>query len=387
MALRVAILQRVLSDYRVAFFDALAVRLQQDGIELIVLAGQGRPTEHLKEPVVKRDYLRRVTNAYLAGRAYWMRDVFGFTRTQDLIVVEQANTALSAYALLLRRLLSHQPPRIAYWGHGRDYSKPDASGIPGKWKRFWTRKADFCFAYTAVAADAFRDAGVDEARMQIVNNASDTVALAAAVRDVTDADRQALALQLWPACETEPQQVGVFCSRLMPSKGIALLLNAALQVQQAHPGFRLLIVGDGPLRDDVATFCKRHPWCVQCGGIHGNERAALLSLADIWLNPGTAGLAITDAFACGIPFVTVDRYDHGPEIAYLDDTNSVVTDNSVHAFADGIEALIEDSRRLSALKAGALASGELYTIDIMADRFHDGIQRCLHGSTFTGGCV
>lgn len=385
MAMRVAILQRVLSDYRIAFFDALAERLRQGGIELIVLAGQGRPAEHLNEPMVQRHYLRRVTNTYLAGRAYWMRDVFGFTQRQDLIVVEQANTALSAYALLLRRLLSRQSPRIAYWGHGRDFSKPDASGIPGKWKRFWTRKADFCFAYTAVAADAFREAGVDDARMQIINNASDTAALTAAVGAVSDADRQVLALQLWPACKTEPQQVGVFCSRLLPSKGIALLLNSALQVHQAHPRFKLLILGDGPLSDVVETFCKRHPWSVYCGAVHGVERAALLSLADIWLNPGTAGLTITDAFACAIPFVTVDRYDHGPEIAYLDSTNSVVTDNSVTAFAGGIKTLIEDSRRLSALKAGALASGKLYTIDKMADRFHDGIQRCLHGSTSTGG--
>lgn len=385
MALRVAILQRVLSDYRIAFFDVLAERAQQDGIELTVLAGQGRPAEHLKEPVVQRDYLRRVTNTYLAGRAYWMRDVFSFTRTQDLVVIEQANTALCAYPLLLLRLLSRQPPRIAYWGHGRDFSKPDASGLPGRWKRFWTREADFCFAYTTVAKDAFREAGVDSTRIQIVNNASDTAALAAAVRSVTDADRQALARRLWPACTTTPRLVGVFCSRLLSSKAITILLDAAEQVHRIHPGFRLLIVGDGPLSDDVATFRMRHSWCVQCGGVHGVERAALLSLADIWLNPGTAGLAITDAFACGVPFVTVDRYDHGPEIAYLDDTNSVVTENSVSAFADGIKALIEDPRRLSALKAGALASGKLYTIDDMADRFHHGIQRCLHGSALTGG--
>jgi len=341
MALRVAILQRVLSDYRVAFFDALAERLQQDGIELTVITGQGQPGEHLNEPVLQRDYLRRVQNIYVLGRGYWMRDTVRSVRAQDLVIIEQANNALCAYVLLLGRLCTHRSPRIAYWGHGRDFSKADTSGFAARWKRFWTRKADFCFAYTEVAATAFHAAGVDAARLQVINNASDTSALAAAVRAVPASASQTLALRLWPAYAASPRQVGVFCSRLLPSKGLSLLLAAAEHIYRAHQGFRLLIIGEGPLRDEIENYCKRHPWCVPCGAVHGLERAELLSLADFWLNPGTAGLAITDAFACGIPFVTVARYDHGPEIAYLNDSNSVITENSVSSFASGVNALIE----------------------------------------------
>jgi len=213
--------------------------------------------------------------------------------------------------------------------------------------------------------------------MSVVNNSADTRSLAGEVTAVTEGEQCALFSRLWGEERCGDHRVGVFCSRLIPSKEVEFLMDAAVLVHERLPQFRLLMIGDGPLRETVASFAAEHPWCAFCGPVHGGARAPFLALADVWLNPGTTGLAILDAFAAGVPYITTQRTDHGPEIAYLATGNGRIVPDDADALAAAVLELIRDSQELSRLKEGARGAAQQYTIEAMADRFSEGITNCL----------
>jgi glycosyltransferase involved in cell wall biosynthesis len=168
----------------------------------------------------------------------------------------------------------------------------------------------------------------------------------------------------------------------MPLKWIPFLLTSLEIIHRAVPGFRMIIVGDGPEKEQVKRFCAEHSWCVTTGAIHGLDRVPILSLGDVWLNPGMLGLAVLDAFALGVPVITTDNGLHSPEIVYLrNGENGTITQPDPKAFATAVTKLLNNPRNLRAMKNSAAESGRTYTLERMIDHFTTGIFSCLKINT------
>ncbi|HEY8327003.1 MAG TPA: glycosyltransferase family 4 protein, partial [Rhodanobacter sp.] len=290
----------------------------------------------------------------------------------DLVVVEHANKNLLNYLLALLSQLRLK--RVAYWGHGRDRQADPASRAEGL-KRRSLHWADWWFAYTDDAARYVAGQGFDAARITTVHNAIDTRELRAQLAQVSEADRADALRELgWPA----DARVGVYCGSLYENKRLDWLMQASEQVHAQHPEFRLLIVGGGPQAGQVEAFAATRDWVRCVGPKFGPDKARMLSLAQMWLNPGLVGLGILDAFCAGLPLLTTDVPVHSPEIEYLEPGRSgLITEPSAAAFAAAIEALLDDPARLAAMRAAAEEASRRYSIETMAENFAAGVKRWL----------
>lgn len=368
----VVIVQRVLADYRIPLFDALASKLASDGVRLNVLAGQARVGEFLEEPDCDREWLIRTRNIYMPGGAYIERRVVHLSKTANLLIVEQASKALVSYWLLLRRYMSANYPKVAYWGHGIDFADQKRFSFQRLWKRTFIDKVDHWFAYTDATARILMETGYSPSRITIFNNASDTNGLSEAIRAIPDSVKSERFESLWHEPYQPCHKVGVFCSRLLPSKAIRLLLDASTLIAQQHSGFRLLVIGDGPERANVESFAAKHSWCALHPPLYGLDRASFLALADVWLNPGTTGLAILDAYAAGIPYITTARPDHGPEIAYIDSLAGVMTPPDAIDYTKAVSHVLQDNE-LQRRKSAAVELSRKYTLEQTVQRLASGI--------------
>jgi glycosyltransferase involved in cell wall biosynthesis len=208
----------------------------------------------------------------------------------------------------------------------------------------------------------------------VLNNAIDTAQMQQQRRSVTPAELQALRDGLGFGAGP----VGVFVGSLYADKRLAFLLEAAAAIRAQVPDFQLLIVGDGSDRARVQAACAAQPWVRWVGVKTGREKVLHVALAQLMLNPGLVGLGILDAFVCGTPMVTTDCGLHSPEIAYLDQgVNGVMTANDVGAYAAACVRLLGDPAALDGLRAGCTASADEYTLQNMARRFAQGIDRAL----------
>ena len=101
--------------------------------------------------------------------------------------------------------------------------------------------------------------------------------------------------------------VVVLCvSRLAPEKNLQMLLNAYEDLRVANPHVRLVMVGDGPLRQ---SFEAAHPSVLFTGFLGEKELSEHYASADIFAFPSvteTFGNVSLEAMASGLPVVAFD---------------------------------------------------------------------------------
>lgn len=104
-----------------------------------------------------------------------------------------------------------------------------------------------------------------------------------------------------------PDDLVVACvGRLAAEKNLLLLAHAFDAIARENPAARLVLVGDGPLREELS---RRLPDAVMAGQRRGDDLAAHYASADLFLFPSlteTFGNVAAEALASGLPLVAFD---------------------------------------------------------------------------------
>jgi glycosyltransferase involved in cell wall biosynthesis len=114
-------------------------------------------------------------------------------------------------------------------------------------------------------------------------------------------------LDLFAPCGHAPsaeRPVALYVGRLAAEKGLDLLSSLA----GPDTGVRLVIVGDGPARSELAARFPA-PAVTFTGVLHGEDLAAAYRSADVFVFPSTTetlGLVMIEALASGLPVIAVD---------------------------------------------------------------------------------
>jgi len=373
---RVVITQHRLLHYRQAFFDRLRTAAARRGIEVRLVVGQPSATEALKQDTGHLPWADLMHNLTLRVRGVdliWQPFPRAL-RDADLVVLIQENRVLSNYPWLLRWRV--QPgQKVGYWGHGRNLQSDAPAGWRERWKRWFVNRVDWWFAYTEATRSILRADGFPDERITVLDNAIDNEQFARDLAAVT-ADQLGACRARIDAQEGAP--VGLYCGSLYPDKRLDLLVAAADRVQAQLPGFRLVVVGDGPSRSVVTDAAVTRPWLHWVGVQRGIDKAAWFRTAQVYLSPGAVGLHVLDAFCAGVPLITTEGARHGPEVSYLvSGENGYMVVAEPGAYADVVLRLLGDPAELARVRSIAARDAQRYTLDHMVERFIEGIEGCL----------
>jgi glycosyltransferase involved in cell wall biosynthesis len=159
-----------------------------------------------------------------------------------------------------------------------------------------------------------------------------------------------------PNCTDDPgapleydhrEPVVLFVGRLVPEKGITTLVDAWRHV--VAPGYRLVVLGDGPLRAEVERVAAQDPtievrgWQPEEAVHEAQRRAAVTVVPSEWYEAGPP-LVHLQALASGTPVVVCD----------LENVSSTTL-----AAGAGIDFRTGDARSLAAALTGLLADPTL----------------------------
>lgn len=109
----------------------------------------------------------------------------------------------------------------------------------------------------------------------------------------------------------------LYVGRLEPHKGIEDMLEAFAELVRTVPEARLLIAGDGSLRDRVARAAADCPGIRYLGRLAGDELGKAYALADIALVPSRFepwGLVVNQAMAAALPVIATDCVGSAPDL-------------------------------------------------------------------------
>jgi glycosyltransferase involved in cell wall biosynthesis len=133
---------------------------------------------------------------------------------------------------------------------------------------------------------------------------------------------------------------------LTANKGHGTLLTAFQEVFPSHPSIRLLIVGDGPLRDQLETATRQMmlDHAVVFTGIR-QDVFSLLQTSDIFVLPSQdregLGVALIEAMAVGLPVIGTDLGGI-PEVIEDSENGFLVSPGSSNQLPEAIKKLVND---------------------------------------------
>lgn len=369
MSARVVILQRYVAQYRVPFFEHLRELAATHDIQVDVGAGAPTGAQRARGDAARLSFQIDLheTERRVAGRRFVVRKVRPVVRDAELMILEQARRNLDAYQLMLPRR-AWLTPKIALWGHGRDYVA-QTSGLEARLQQSLTRRSDRLFAYTRTGADAAVAYGMDPSRVTVVNNSIDTQAFQGTVSSVSEAElaRFKQRFQLY-------DKTALFIGGLDRPKRVEFFLRAVRRVADIDPSITFLVVGEGDDRDRVAQAANRLPNLRYAGSLFGRDKALAFRASAAISMPGRIGLVAVDSFAAGVPIITTDWPWHAPEYDYLSPgVNAHVSADDPEAYSGDLVRLLNDEARLGSLRKACLAERDKYSVEQMARNYLAGI--------------
>jgi alpha-1,6-mannosyltransferase len=144
----------------------------------------------------------------------------------------------------------------------------------------------------------------------------------------------------------EDSVILLYAGRLVPEKNLPLLVGMLAELaRDTRRDYRLLVVGDGILAEQVRAQCERvAPGRATFRG-HIDSRQSLARFyanADVFIHPNPRepfGIAPLEAMASGLPLVAPDS---GGLTTYATPRNSWVTDPTPQSFSAAVRAAVTD---------------------------------------------
>jgi glycosyltransferase involved in cell wall biosynthesis len=120
------------------------------------------------------------------------------------------------------------------------------------------------------------------------------------------------------------------------------LVEAFKQLHQRVPRARLVLVGDGPLRDEVNRACLPFGISVLCPGYMPYSKLPVwYGRADVFVHPAPDepwGVSVTEALACGVPVIAAEGVGAAHEALLSEACGAMFPNGDALALASRLEA-------------------------------------------------
>ena len=336
---RIAIQQRVLPSYRIPFFDALAVECERG---LSVFAGEPRRSEALDfgaRPATAKFYPGKNIHlfdsmAYLCwqvGILNWLRDW-----QPDVLIMEANPRYLRSGAAL--NWMKARSGKVIGWGLG----SPCLSGLFSKmrmdFRERFVKRFDALVTYSQQGAEEYAALGFPPDLIFCAPNAV--------------APKPVQTLPERPSSFWNDKPNVVFVGRLQARKRVDMLFQACSMLPvELQPA--LAIVGDGPQRRSLETLAKEvYPEARFTGAQHGTDLEKIYREADLFVLPGTGGLAVQQAMSFGLP-VIVGESDGTQSDLVRNENGWTLTEASAEGLNQLMRHALSDLPRLRSMGAAS----------------------------------
>ncbi len=325
---RAGLQQRVIPTYRAPFFKMLGHACSGG---LSVFAGEARPRESIPStPDLDGVDLVRARNLHLfSGPAYLCYQT-GLLRwlerwSPEVLIMEANPRYLSSRAGIT--WMRQKGRAVIGWGLGAAGQQGPTPGLRRIVRRRFLARFDALIAYSEQGAEEFRILGVNPELIFVAGNAVSGPPTALPDRE--------------PLVE-RPARI-LFVGRLQARKRVDVLLEACAQLTQP---VAVRVVGDGldraKLEQLAGDIC---PTSEFTGSLYDQALQDSFAWADLFVLPGTGGLAVQEAMAAGLPVIVAEGDGTERDLISADNGWLIPVDDPV-ALRMAIESALSDPARL-----------------------------------------
>lgn len=283
---RVGLQQRVIPEYRLAFLEHFGEACFGG---LSVIAGEPRLDESIvtAAQIPNAEFVRTKNRHILSGKFYLCAQtgLLTWLRTWDPeVLILEANFRYPANRRAITWMQRRNRPVIG-WGLGTRKDRGFLSGFLNRLRENYLNSFDALIAYSSAGVAQFVAAGIPRDKVFLAINSI-----------LPPIDR----LPERTSWESRKPRV-LYVGRLQARKRLDVLIRACAALE-TKPELR--IVGAGPEEKNLKTLANEIlPDTKFPGFLQGGELVANFKSADIFVLPGTGGLAVQQAMVYGLPIV------------------------------------------------------------------------------------
>lgn len=300
---KIILITPILQHYRLTFYEKLSKAGADYELQVFYgykLRDDGRPGYDGKTKFFSRGFREYKFNIYPFKIVYNKGMVKAVKEADPDIVILQG----IAGDITNRRVVSwarRKKKKIIIWACGWEPGK--AKGLLLSFKNFlvstFFRKADYFLTYSTKASKYVINMGISESVVETCYNGIET--------DVLDEKRDSIineSLQIRKRFLLEGYISFLYVGGLIHEKKVDLLIEAFLKLKRLYTNIKLLIIGDGPLREKVEEMLKKadDENIFYLGRIIENVDP-YFAASDCFVLPGVGGLALNQAMYWGKPCI------------------------------------------------------------------------------------
>ena len=325
---KLALQQRVLPTYRAPFFDLLASAC--DG-GLSLFTGLPRPVEGIttaKQLQIANYKLG--DNVHLLNGAFYLcyqRGLMDWLQQwkPDALIMEANPRYLSTSSAVKWMHQQHKP--VIGWGLGSPPLSGPLAGFRQMRRLSFLTQFDALLAYSQRGADEYAALGFPREKIFVAHNS-------VSAPPSSPLPERPSTFNLQP--------VILFFGRLQARKRLDSLFRACAEIKNV----RLVIIGDGPERTTLESLAKEiYPSAEFIGAKHGAELKPYFAEADLFVLPGTGGLAVQEAMSYGLP-VIVAQGDGTQDDLVREENGWQIPPDDFDALVSTIQDALADVARL-----------------------------------------
>lgn len=370
--LNVQIVQPLIPEYRVPFFQAL---LDNEQHCVRIFASRNLPnaqsikTASLSSPYVR---LEHPCIGFLNNKLLWQKGMLleNSLTAGDVLVLCGNARLLSNYPLIWQA--KKRNVATVWWGIG---AMPGQNRLNYYIRKRLMRWTDVVLLYTEKERAEFLRMGFPPDRLFAINNAIDQEPIRKAAHKWNATRLRAFQEEQG----IQDKQLFLFCGRLAAKAQLDLAIEALALLKGTNKHCMLIIIGDGTERDGLRNLAEKLGvmdsirWL---GALYEQEMMAPWFLsAKVFIYPGYIGLSIMHAMGYGLPVITHHNMSNqSPEVSALRDGENgmLFQENSAKDLAKRMMQLITNESLRTTLSAAAYVTAqEEFTLPQMVKRFWD----------------
>ena len=345
------------------------------------VAGTAINTQFVAEELVARDF--RVGVVVNTRQHAPARELEGSLEVVRLRPVGMPMTRMAQRAALLVEIARRQRPDVIYGTAlscgflalvaGRCLGIPAVTNVAGNDLYFsspWARQTYIRWALTASDGVTAHTADLAARAFALSGRRPEVVTPGLRVRPAHQISRHA-ARALLELSEAGP--IVLYAGRLSPEKGVVWLVRAFPAVIAACPDARLVLVGDGPQRTELAALAQTLglKGAVLFAGMQPHDTViSYMRAADLFVFPSLRevfGIALVEAMSCGLPIVASNVMGI-PSVVEDPANGRLVPPSDAAALAERVIYFLQAPGERAALAERNMAKAAEYAIPRIVDR-------------------